>query len=330
LRTTGAAFALPRIGFGTSGIGNLTRRLSEAEATAVIEQALASGITFFDTAPLYGYGLSELRLGRSLRQLPRASFILSTKVGRYFEPTWGRPLNSAGWHAPLNRQPVLAYTRDGVMRSLEQSFARLGIDSIDIVFIHDLDRRNLGEAYDATYAVALDGAYRALDDLRSSGQLRAIGVGVNEVEPALSFIRDADLDVVMLAGRLSILDHMNGLEFLGAARERNVAIIAAAIFNSGLLVNPTSSSATYDYQTTPAPVRARAEQLGRIAATFDVPVQALALQFPFRLPGVKSIVLGMSTCEHVAHNLTWLNVPLPPELWIELERKGFLAHFPIT
>jgi D-threo-aldose 1-dehydrogenase len=194
------------IGFGGSGVGTLYRPVSDQQADEVMRAAYDAGLRYFDTAPLYGYGLSELRLGRFLRSVPRDSFTLSTKVGRYLVPPRGEAVDQGVWANALPLKPVYDYSYDGTMRSYEQSASRLGFANFDILYIHDVDRFNHGAEYDRTFGQAMDGCYRALDELRSAGDIRAIGVGVNESDVATRFVRAGNFDAVMIAGRYTLLE----------------------------------------------------------------------------------------------------------------------------
>jgi len=315
------------IGFGASGIGSLTWDVPEDTAQQVLGEAWDAGLRYYDTSPLYGYGLSELRLGRFLRDRPRESYLLSTKVGRYFVPPRpGAPLRTGGWARPQPLVPVLDYSYDGVMRSLEQSHNRLGVSAIDIVFIHDLDRRNLGVDFDTHYRTAVEGGYRALDELRSAGVVKAIGAGINEADVAADLLRDVGLDVVMLAGRYTLLEQPALDTFLPLAVHRGVDVIAVGVFNSGILVKAPGAGATYDYGPAPADVVARARAIEAECRAFGVPMPAAAIQFPLAHPAVKTVLVGMSRPGAVAQNMNWLQTPVPPALWERLRDRGLIAR----
>lgn len=315
-----------RLGFGASGLGTLTWAIPDDEAHAVLADAHAAGFRYFDTSPLYGHGLSEHRLGRFLRTLPREDYLLSTKVGRYLvAPKRGETADTGQWVAPLPLKAVLDYGYDGTMRSLEQSVNRLGIPSIDIVYIHDLDRRNLGADFDRCYAQAVDGAYRALDELRRSGEVRAIGVGLNEADVAADLIRACDLDCVMLAGRYTLLEQGALADFLPEAEKRGVDVVCVGVFNSGILVKPPEKGGNYDYGAAPPAIVDRAARIAAVCAEFDVPMPAAALQFPYGHPAVKSVVVGMSRRKAVPQNVAWAKTVIPAGLWARLREVGLLA-----
>ncbi|MDR3517258.1 MAG: aldo/keto reductase [Azospirillaceae bacterium] len=315
-----------RVGFGASGLGTLTWNIPDDTAHAILQEAYAAGYRYFDTSPLYGHGLSELRLGRFLRTLPRDRYLLSTKVGRYLvAPRPGETLDPGQWVAPLGLKPVLDYSYDATMRALEQSVNRLGIGSIDIVYIHDLDRRNLGAAFDRCYAQALDGAYRALDGLRRSGDIKAIGVGLNEADVATDLIRDCDLDVVMLAGRYTLLEQGALTTFLPLATQRHVDVVVAGVFNSGILAKGPGSGGHYDYGEAPPDIVARVQGIATACAAHGVSMAAAAVQFPFGHPAVRTVVVGMSRLPSVRQNMAWFHETIPTALWAQLKAQGLLA-----
>jgi D-threo-aldose 1-dehydrogenase len=314
----------PRYGFGASGLGNLGRTLTEAECRATLEAAWSGGFRYYDTSPLYGHGLSELRLGAFLRERMRDQFVLSTKVGRYLVPPRGRPVDPDIWRPPSGLMPVVDYSYDATMRSLEQSHSRLGLTTIDIAYIHDIDRRNHGAAFERNYRAAMEGAYRALDELRRAGFLKAIGIGVNESDVAADFMRDADLDLVMLAGRYTLLEQGALADCMPMAEKRGVGIVAVGVYNSGILAK--GPGATYDYGAAPADVVARVERLADVCARHGVPLAAAAAQFAFGHPAVKSVVLGMSRPESVARSIEHLTTPIPDELWGDLRASGLLGQ----
>jgi D-threo-aldose 1-dehydrogenase len=305
-----------RLGFGASGIGTLYRDVSEDRASEVLAAAHAAGMRYFDTAPLYGHGLSELRLGRFLRTVPRKSVTVSTKAGRYLVPPYGEKVDYGLWASPLRLKPVFDYSYDGTMRSLEQSANRLGITDFDLVYIHDVDRFTHGDAYERRFAEAIEGCYRALDDLRKAGHIKAIGVGVNEGDVATRFLKASKLDAVMIAGRYTLLDRSSLGDLFPEAESQGTEIVVAGVFNSGILAaGPNSAGSTYDYGAPPDDIVARAERIAKVCARFEVPLQAAAIQFPFRNGLVSAAVLGMSRPDRIAENMAWSRLPIPDELW---------------
>lgn len=309
-----------RLGFGASGIGTLYRDVPEEAARQVLATAYEAGLRCFDTAPLYGHGLSELRLGQYLRTVPRDTITVSTKVGRYMVSPRGEAVDYGLWASPLRLKPVFDYSYDGTLRSLEQSANRLGFPDFDLVYIHDVDRFTHGDDYERRFGEAMEGAYRALDDLRTAGHVRAIGVGVNESDVAGRFVEAGDFDAVMIAGRYTLLDHSAANDLFPAAEKAGTEIVVAGVFNSGILATgPEASAATYDYGAPPAAIIARAQAIERICEAHSVPMQAAAIQFPFRNPLVSAAVLGMSRPERIAQNLEWSSNAIPDAFWRDID-----------
>jgi D-threo-aldose 1-dehydrogenase len=312
------------IGYGSSGLGNLYENLPDAVADATLEAAWDVGYRYFDTSPFYGFGLSELRLGRLLRAVPRDAFILSTKVGRYMAPLRGAPFNRMHWARPLELKPVFDYSYDGVMRSIEQSIARLGFERIDILFIHDVDRWTHGKEFPRMFAAAMDGAYRALDELRQYGHVKAIGVGVNEADIAADFLRAGDFDCALLAGRYTLLDQRALDDFLPLAQSRGVDVFVGGVFNSGVLAAPTLRGVTYDYAAASDEILKRAWRIAEVCGEFGVPLPAAAIHFSRSHPGVKTVLLGMNTPEQVRQNFEWFSIAIPLALWTRLKDEGLI------
>ncbi|WP_237154725.1 aldo/keto reductase [Oryzibacter oryziterrae] len=316
-----------RFGFGASGLGTLTWDVPDDVAQAILEEAWAAGFRYYDTSPLYGFGLSELRLGRFLRDKPRADYLLSTKIGRYFvAPKPGEAIARGGWVRPSPLKPVLDFTYDGVMRSLEQSHVRLGVSVIDIVYIHDIDRRNLGADFDRHYRDLLASGYKALDELRRAGVVKAIGAGLNEADVAADLIAEIDLDLVMLAGRYTLLEQPALDDFLPEAEKRGVGVVDVGVFNSGILVKPPEAGGNYDYGAAPVEIVERARAIKATCAEFGVEMPAAAVQFPFGHKAVQAVLVGMSKLPAVRQNMDWYKAKIPAELWAELKRRGLLAE----
>ena len=314
------------LGFGAAPLGNLYEVLPERQVEAALERAWEGGIRYYDTAPLYGYGLSELRIGRLLRGLPREEFTLSTKVGRYFLAPGNEPVDYGQWTAPLHFSPVYDYSYDGTMRALEQSRLRLGIPRIDIALIHDVDRRNHGDDYDRRFGEAIDGAYRALAELRRTGEVRAIGVGVNEADVCARFAREADFDCMIMAGCYSLL-RQDGLdEFLPLAEAQGVRVILAGVFNSGILAEGPKQGAHYNYLAAPPEVIERVRRLDVLCSASGVPLAAAALQFAAAHPAVASVLVGMVRPEEVEANLKLLRTPIGSYLWQAFKEDGLLRE----
>ena len=290
--------SLPRVGLGGGPLGNLFEPVEDDEALATVEQAWARGVRFFDTAPFYGSGLAERRLGAVLRDRPRDEFVLSTKVGRLLRP--GEPDSSFPGADPLGA--FFDFSHDGALRSLEESLERLGVDRVDIALVHDPEN-HVDEA--------LAGSCRALVRLRDEGTVRAIGVGLNYVEPLLRFGREADLDCMLVAGRFTLLDRQAVPELLPLCEERGIAVIAGGVLNSGLLAGGT----TFDYGPTPPELVRRAQGLEETCGRYGVPLAAAALQFPLRHPAVAAVLVGARSRTEVEYDLDLLELEIPDELW---------------
>jgi D-threo-aldose 1-dehydrogenase len=312
------------LGFGGAPLGDLYGALDDDVAIAAVEAAAGAGVTLFDTAPLYGRGLSEHRLGTALRRRPRASFVLSTKVGRVYAPAPNGVRNREGYVGGLPFEGRFDYSRDGCLRSLEQSLLRLGVASVDIALVHDLDPWAHGDALDERVREVLGGAWRALSELRDQGVVRAIGLGVNDAAVCTRFAREADLDCVMLAGRYSLLEQP-ALAFLELAKERGIGVMLGGVFNSGILATGPVRGAKYDYRDAPPDVLARVARIEVVCRAHGVALAHAAVQFPLGHPAVSSVVLGAVTPAEVARNVDAFARPVPAALWGDLVAAGLLA-----
>ena len=300
------------LSFGSAAIGNLFTAVSDDEARAAVDAAWDGGIRTFDTAPHYGLGLSERRLGDALRHRPRDSYVLSTKVGRLLEPAdmadtggTGPARDTEGFDVPATQVRRFDFSADGVRRSLAESLGRLGLDRVDIALIHDPD--NHGEQ-------ALREAYPALEKLRAEGAVRAIGVGMNQAEMLTRFVTETDIDVVLMAGRYTLLDRSAADTLLPAAQRRGVSVIAGGVFNSGLLARP-EAGATYDYQAAPDALIDRARRLEQECARFGVPLRAAAARFPLTHPAVASVLIGARNAAEISDAIRLRTLDFPPALW---------------
>ncbi|MFI7689226.1 aldo/keto reductase [Nonomuraea sp. NPDC049655] len=302
---------LPRVGLGGAPLGNLYQAVSGEQARATVDAAWDSGVRLFDTAPHYGLGLSERRLGAALAQ--RSGYVLSTKVGRLVVPSRVRD-DDEMFDVPVGLGREWDFSADGVRDSLEDSLARLGLPEIDIALIHDPDDH---------LEQALAEAYPALAELREQGVVKAIGVGMNQWQAPLRFVRETGVDVVMLAGRYTLLDQ-SGLPLLDECAERGVRVLAAGVFNSGLLATPAPSG-TFDYAPAPAPLLDRATRIAAVCERHGVSLPQAAMAFPLRHPAVASIVLGARAPEEVLANAALWARPVPEELWLELAGEGLLG-----
>jgi D-threo-aldose 1-dehydrogenase len=308
---------LSRVGFGGAPLGNLFSAVDDDTARAAIDAAWASGIRYFDTAPHYGLGLSERRVGAALRDRPREEFVLSTKVGRILEPVSG-PVDTQddqGFAVPASYKRRWDFSGDGVRRSIEDSLTRLGLDRIDIAYLHDPDEH---------VEQALSEAYPALEKLRDEGVLRAIGVGMNQSAVPTRFVTETDIDVVLLAGRYTLLDQSATKDLLPAAEARNVAIVLGGVFNSGLLADPRNA-ATFNYVPAPAELVDRALAIESRCAEYDIPLRAAALQFGLAHPTVASALIGIRDAEQARDCAAMAGVTVPETLWQDLRERGLLA-----
>lgn len=305
---------LSRLGFGGAPIGNLFRAVTDQQAHEALEEAWTAGIRYFDTAPHYGLGLSERRLGAFLREKPRDEFVISTKVGRLLDPNplfaGGTDLDN-GFDVPDDLVRRFDPTLSGVRQSLEASLERTGLDSFDILYLHDPDVYDL----DAGLASGLP----ALSTLRDEGLVGQIGVGVNDAAVATRAVREASLDLVMIAGRYTLLDQQAERELFPACASQGTRVMAAAPYNSGLLATATpQADATYDYGAVPDRVRERVRDLADICSAHGVELPVAALQFPLRHPLVASVVVGSARAEAIAENAARLDAPVPDQLWADL------------
>ncbi|MEU4192366.1 aldo/keto reductase [Kribbella sp. NPDC026611] len=306
---------LTELGLGAAQFGNLFMETTDEQATRAVTAALDEGIRYFDTAPHYGLGLSEHRLGHALDGLT-ADVLVSSKVGRLLvdSPETADRLDDDGFVVPAAKRRVWDFSRDGILRSVEQSLARLGTDRLDIAYLHDPD-----DHWDA----AASSGVAALVQLRDQGVVGAIGAGMNQSAMLAEFVRRTDVDVVMVAGRFTLLDQSALADLLPIAHERGVGVVAAAVYNSGLLSTATpDSSAYYDYGRAPTAVVDRAERVAETCERHGVSLPAAAIQYPLRHPAIVSVVTGMRTEEHVRSTAIRYQQEIPESLWEELDANG--------
>jgi D-threo-aldose 1-dehydrogenase len=307
--------SVSRFGLGTAPLAGLFEEVDESQALRVIERAWEAGIRFFDTAPLYGHGLAELRLGRVLREVPRDEFVLATKVGRLLRadvpPEPGQVFVGT---PPVN--PVFDFSYEGVMRSVEESLGRLGLSRIDILHIHDPDNH---------YDEAIGGAYRALAQLRSEGVIRAVGAGMNQSEMLARFAREGDFDCFLLAGRYTLLEQGALDELLPLCLERNIAIIAGGVYNSGILADP-KPGAHYNYKAAPGPLLEKARRIRAVCERHGVPLKAAAVQFPVGHRAVPTVVVGCRSVAQLDESLEMFETDISQAMWQELKSEGLLPE----
>ena len=301
-----------RLGLGCAPLGSLFTAVDEAQAYAAVERAWQLGIRYFDTAPLYGNGLSERRTGHVLAGKPRADFTLSTKVGRLLRPGGGD--SQQFWAEPGDGEPVFDFSSDGVVTSYAESLARLGLDRADILHIHDPDEHQ---------AEAVTGALPALIRLRAQGRIGAVSVGMNQTKVLAELVRTGELDCVLLAGRYSLLDQ-SGLDLLELCGERGVSVIVGGVFNSGVLADP-KPGASYDYLPVDQEVLDRALALREVCEAHGVPLRAAAVQFPLTPPAVTAVLVGARSPAEVTDAVEMAATPVPDRLWRDLRGAGLLA-----
>jgi D-threo-aldose 1-dehydrogenase len=312
------------LGFGGAPIGNLYAPVAEADAQAALQEALERGIRYFDTAPFYGHGLSETRMGRALAGRPRDSFVVSTKVGRLITRDESRCDALNDGFAVQGTRTVFDYSRGGVQRSFEASLRRLGVDYVDILLLHDIGRLTHGERHSELLRQALDEALPAMAALRDSGAVRAIGIGVNEQAVCLEVLPHFALDCIMLAGRYTLLEQHDSVEIMAQAAARGISVLIAGAYNSGLLGPAGAPGTTYDYAPVDAATLERARSIYAQCAVEGVDVGAAALQFPLAHPAVACVVAGQKSVQQVTSAVLRMATPIPARLWEQLKHAGLL------
>ena len=311
---------LTRLGYGAANLGNLFREISDEQAWAILDAAWDSGIRYYDTAPHYGLGLSERRLGAFLRTKPRDEYVVSTKAGRLLRPNpdddGGLDL-AADFHVRTSLRREWDFSADGIRASLEESLARLGLDRVDVLYLHDPERHDL--------ALALREGFPALEQLRAEGAVDAIGIGAMTAEALAAAVEGADLDLIMIAGRYTLLEQPAADEVLPACHARGTGVVAASVFNSGLLAkDEPSRDDRYEYGRMPEPLWERLQRLVAVCRAHDVPLPAAAVQFALRDPAVRSVVVGGSRPEQLRRNAELMALDLPGGLWDDLAAEGLI------
>lgn len=315
------------LGFGGAGIGNLYRALDDSDALDAVHESFAGGVRYFDTAPFYGFGLSELRLGTALRD-EAMPVVISTKVGRRLIPTGPQDANQGreGYFSPRPFDPVFDYGYDSVMRSHEQSLERLRVKRVDILLCHDIGRLTHGAAHAERVAEFLGGGYRAMRELRDAGTVRAIGLGVNECEICVELLDRCEFDCMLLAGRYTLLEQPALETLLPLCEQRRVSILCGGPFNSGVLAAGSRAGAKthYNYAPPPRAVLERVTLLEQLCADFSVPLQAAALQFPLGHPQIASVVAGCANGHEARNCAAMYSHPIPPGFWRALRDRGLV------
>ena len=311
---------LSAIGFGAAPLGNLFEQLDESNCYEILENSYKSKINIYDTSPFYGNGLSEHRLGNFLKTLDESSYYLSTKVGRYLTSEKKENINRGKWVGGLNFKPNIDYSYDGVMRSFDQSLHRLAGTKIDICLIHDVDKYTYGDQVDHYFRVAMNGAYKAISKLKEEKVIKAIGVGVNNSDICKRFAEEGDFDCIILGGRYTLLDQSALNDCIPIAEEKNIGIILAGVFNSGILAKGIADHVTYFYDKIPEDIKIKYNKISKICEKYKVSVSTVALQFCYANKQISSMIIGMDRIEQIENNISKLNMKIPADLWNELKK----------
>lgn len=326
------------LGAGTAGLGGMFTGVPVKDVVATLTSALHLGVTFFDTAPMYGLGKLELLLGHVLRQYLEEGgspdFVLSSKVGRLMiRERPGRMIETRlppnpydpGWVGALPFEEIFDYSYDAIMRSFDDSQARLGLARIDVLQIHDIGRATHGALHDHHWAaLTKGGGFRALEELRRAGLIRAIGVGANETEVVHDALEEFDLDCCLIAGRYTLLDQTAGLTLLPLCEKRGVAVVIGGPFNSGILAAPAGTPKKFNYRDADEATICRYDVIAAICARHHVPVPAAALQFCLAHPAVSTVLVGCRTVDEMRQAAAWIQAPIPEKLWTDLQEDDFL------
>lgn len=312
--------------FGTAPIGNIFQSIGEDEATRMIATAWDAGVRFFDTAPMYGHGLAELRTGHNLRAKNRDDFVLASKVGRVLKPAPRASIDFGPWVDAAPFSSHFDYSYDGTLRAFDDSLQRLALERMDICFIHDIDVYTHGADQPRVFEEAMDGCWRALERLRAEGLVKAIGVGVNEWEVCHAALKRHDFDCFLLAGRYTLLEQTALDEFLPMCQERGASVVVGGGFNSGILATGATPGAKYNYAPAPPAILERVARIEAVCREFHVPLPAAALQFVVAHPAIASFTAGTRTVQQLRQNLDWFSAPIPAAFWAQLKRQGLLRE----
>jgi D-threo-aldose 1-dehydrogenase len=324
---SGASISFTQLGFGSAPLGNLYSAISEKQATDVLDAMWKAGLRYLDTAPLYGLGLSETRLNHFLRGKKRGDYVLSTKVGRILTPSTPTERTGIGkfFDCP-SRKEVYDYSYDGVMRSFEASLERLGVDYVDILFVHDVDIFTHGSeaARDQHVKTVMSSGYKALTKLRDEKVIKAFGAGINEWQVAETLARAGDFDLFLLAGRYTLLEQESLNSFLPLCEERGIGIVLGGVYNSGILASGPKKGAMYNYDPAPKHILDRVAAIEAICKKHKVKLAEAALQFPLTHPSVVSVIPGATTPAQVAFNIKTVSKRIPKTLWKDLKANGLM------
>ncbi len=307
-----------KLGLGTAPLGGLFTSVLDSDSDELIRSAFDNELNFFDTAPQYGHGTAEIRLGRILKTIGKP-YVLETKVGRVLNPTASA---DKAWFADANPhlEPVFDFSAEGIKRSIEESLKRLGVDHIDIALLHDADDH---------LEQAIREAYPVLDDYRRQGIIKGVGMGLNLCAPSIAIMKECDLNVALIAGRFTLLDQEAQDELFPLALKKNVSILAAGVYNSGVLANP-NPGATYNYLPASEEVISRARAIGEFLKARNVSLTAAALQFPLRHPAVTVVLTGSRSRAELESNIADFNHDLPQDIWKELEESGLIQPLKVN
>lgn len=317
------SLALTRLGLGCAQLGGLYRPMPDADALALVDAAWDLGIRYFDTAPYYGFTLSEHRLGAALRERPRDKYVISTKVGRLMLPDRSVKPGESGWAAPLPFRPRYDYTYDGILRSHQDSLQRLGMDRVDILYVHDIGAvTHGGHAPHYWDQLTRGGGFRALTQLRAEGAIGAFGLGVNEWQAVAAAMDECVLDCVLLAGRYTLLEQASLEPLMDRCAQAGTAVVIGGPFNSGIL----AGSDKFNYEEAPPEIVERVKAIASVCRDFDVPLPAAALQFPMAHPAVVSCIPGAHDAAQLKQNAAWFAQPLPHSLWDALTNAGLVQR----
>jgi len=326
-RLGNGGLTLTELGFGTAPLGNLYRAISDEDAHDILTLAWDSGVRYYDTAPLYGFGLSETRLNRFLRTKPRDEYVLSTKIGRLLQAVPPAERDGQGkWFEVPNRREVYDYSYDGVMRSFEFSLERLGVDRVDMLFAHDIDLANHGsqQVLDAKFDELMVGGHQALVELRDQGVIKAFGVGVNEWQPCQTLAERGDFDLFLLAGRYTLLEQEALESFLPLCEKRGLGIILGGAYNSGILATGPKPGAYYNYDPAPQEILDKVGEIQTQCQQHGVRLVDAAFQFPLLHPSVLTVIPGGQGVSEMQSNLAAAHSEIPSALWADLKSKGLM------
>ena len=307
-----------RLSLGTSPLGGLFKSVTDADGDELLNTALDVGINYFDTAPQYGHGVAEIRLGKALRGA-KVPFVVETKVGRVLRHDPNAEIFPWFPDAPRDLVPVFDYSPDGIRRAFDESLERMGLDHLDIVLMHDAEDH---------VKEAIENAFPVLAEYRSQGLIKAVGIGINHAEQALQIMKGTDLDIALIAGRYSLLDQISHRELFPYALAHNIDISMGGVLNSGVLANPVAG-ATYNYLPASDEIIARAAKIGEFLKARNIPLLAAALQFPLRHPAVTSVLTGPRTAAELLENVDAFNLELPADIWAELEDANLIERIPV-